>query len=221
MIAIIDYDAGNTFNVQKAFAYLGAQTVLTADRNRILQADGIVLPGVGAFTAAMKTLQERDLVLTLQEAAAKGIPFLGICLGMQLLFDSSTEYAEENGGETSGLGLIPGRVELLPVGREAFEKGQAILEEKNLLMVPQMGWNQNHLHNDHSIFKMVKDQYTYFVHSFYAHTDSDYITSTVDYGVPVPGVVEKGNVYGMQFHPEKSGKVGLALLQAFIDRTVC
>ena len=201
MIAIVDYDAGNTFNVQKAFAHLGVDTVLTADPEVILNSDGVVLPGVGAFKAAMDTLVERKLVDVLKQIAEKNIPLLGICLGMQLLFDSSTEY-----GLTEGLGLIPGTVEALPA-----DLG---------LMIPHMGWNQNLVKNHSSIFADVADrEYTYFVHSYYAKCDDQYITTTADYGVDVPGIVERDSVYGMQFHPEKSAHVGLNLLRTFVERT--
>lgn len=201
MIAIVDYDAGNTFNVQKAFAHLGVDTVLTADPEVILNSDGVVLPGVGAFKAAMATLVERKLVDVLKQVAEKNIPLLGICLGMQLLFDSSTEY-----GLTEGLGLIPGTVEALPA-----DLG---------LMIPHMGWNQNLVKNHSSIFADVADrEYTYFVHSYYAKCDDQYITTTADYGVDVPGIVERDSVYGMQFHPEKSAHVGLNLLRTFVERT--
>ena len=201
MIAIVDYDAGNTFNVQKAFAHLGVDTVLTADPEVILNSDGVVLPGVGAFKAAMDTLVERKLVDVLKQVAEKNIPLLGICLGMQLLFDSSTEY-----GLTEGLGLIPGTVEALPA-----DLG---------LMIPHMGWNQNLVKNHSSIVADVADrEYTYFVHSYYAKCDDQYITTTADYGVDVPGIVERDSVYGMQFHPEKSAHVGLNLLRTFVERT--
>lgn len=201
MIAIVDYDAGNTFNVQKAFAHLGVDTVLTADPEVILNSDGVVLPGVGAFKAAMDTLVERKLVDVLKQVAEKNIPLLGICLGMQLLFDSSTEY-----GLTEGLGLIPGTVEALP--------------DDLGLMIPHMGWNQNLVKNHSSIFADVADrEYTYFVHSYYAKCDDQYITTTADYGVDVPGIVERDSVYGMQFHPEKSAHVGLNLLRTFVERT--
>ena len=150
MIAIIDYDAGNTFNVQKALAYIGLEAVLTADPETILNADGVLLPGVGAYAPAMAVLKERGLVDVIHEVVKRDIPLLGICLGMQLLFDES-----------------------------------------------------------------VDDQYTYFVHSYYVDTDPEYITSTANYGIDVPGIVERGRVYGMQFHPEKSGVVGLNLLRTF------
>ena len=180
MIAIIDYDAGNTFNVQKALQHIGLDAVLTADRDTILAADGVILPGVGAYASAISVLRERGLIDVIHEVVARNIPLLGICLGMQLLFDESEEY-----GPTPGLGII------------------------------HMGWNQNTLCHKDSVFSDISDKYTYFVHSYYVDTDSRYITTTADYGIKVPGIVEKGNVYGMQFHPEKSGAVGLNLLRTF------
>lgn len=196
MIAIVDYDAGNTFNVQKAFAYLGIPTVLTADRDKILGAAGVVVPGVGAFKQAMETLSIRGLVSVLQDVANQEKPLLGICLGMQILFESSTEY-----GKTAGLGLIPGTVEPLPA-----DLG---------LLVPHTGWNQNQVYKKQSLFALVNEEYTYFVHSYYACCDAQYITAVAEYGVKVPAIVERGSVYGMQFHPEKSAAVGLRLLNQF------
>lgn len=196
MIAIIDYDAGNTFNVQKALAYIGLDAVLTADPEVILNADGVLLPGVGAYASAVAVLKERGLVDVIHEVVKREIPLLGICLGMQLLFEESEEY-----GPTPGLGLIPGKVKEIP---------------RDLgLSVPHMGWNKNTVHHPDSAFSNVDNQYTYFVHSYYVDTDPEFITSTANYGIDVPGVVERGRVYGMQFHPEKSGVVGLNLLRTF------
>lgn len=200
MIAIIDYGAGNTFNVQKAFNFLGVETVLTSDPKVIDQSSALVLPGVGAFKAAMDNLQAAGLVDIIKITVANGKPLLGICLGMQMLFEYSEEY-----GQTTGLGLIPGKVVAIPDGD---------------LLVPQMGWNQQILHKPTSVFKEVANQYTYFVHSYYAQTDPQYITSTVDYGVQVPAIVERDQIIGMQFHPEKSGQVGLRLLKDFVEKVV-
>lgn len=197
MIAVIDYGAGNVFNVLKACSFLGIDAELTADQNKILNSDGIILPGVGAFCTAMKALKEKKLITVIKKAVEKKIPLLGICLGMQMLFDSSTEY-----GVTGGLSLIPGKVVHLP---------------DNELAVPQVGWNRNYCRQGRSIFSNVSGQYTYFVHSYYVQCDPQYIISSVNYGVEVPAIVRKGRVYGMQFHPEKSGKAGLKLLQEFFE----
>lgn len=200
MLAIIDYGAGNTYNVAKAFAHLGYKAKLTANPAEIAASSAIILPGVGAFRAAYEQLEKRGLITVLTQAAAKQTPILGICLGMQLLFDSSEEH-----GPTKGLGLIPGKVVKLPA---------------NELLVPQVGWNQNKLVLSQSPFKEVADEYTYFVHSYYAKCDLKYVVSYVDYGVKVPAIVQNGNVYGMQFHPEKSGQVGLQLLSKFMEGVI-
>lgn len=196
MLAIVDYGAGNVYNVQKAFASLGIKTKLTADKKTLLNSQAIILPGVGAFKQAMENLEKKGLIAVLKQAAKMQKPILGICLGMQLLFTESEEF-----GLTKGLDLIPGRVIRLP------EVDQ---------LVPQVGWNQNNLQVKESIFKEVDQEYTYFVHSYYVQTDQKYIVTSVDYGVKVPGIVQKGQIYGMQFHPEKSSQVGLNLLKAFI-----
>ncbi|ADG41175.1 amidotransferase [Leuconostoc kimchii IMSNU 11154] len=197
-IAVIDYGAGNIRNVMKAIAYVNMPAKLTKDPDEILAADGIVIPGVGAYRAAMDKIKAHDLVIPLQKAAANGTPMLGVCLGMQLLFDSSTEF-----GETSGLGLIPGEVVTLP--------------QKQGFKVPQMGWNQNNVAIENSLTQGIKDEFTYFVHSYYVKTDAKYIAASVDYGVQVPSIVIKDNIIGAQFHPEKSGEVGLRVWQAFAD----
>jgi len=195
MIAVIDYGAGNVFNILKACRFLNVNAKLTADPDEILHADGIILPGVGAFKAAMDQLRQKQLVPVIKKAVSLQIPLLGVCLGMQMLFDSSTEF-----GKIAGLHLIPGKVVRFP---------------QNNLFIPQVGWNQNDLRQSNSIFKAVANQYTYFVHSYYAQCDPQYIISSVNYGVTVPAIVQRGQVYGMQFHPEKSGHVGLQLLAEF------
>lgn len=198
MFAIVDYDTGNTRNLKKAFDYLDVATVLTADPAELAAADAVILPGVGAFAAAMAALNEQQLVPVLQRLACDGKPMLGICLGMQLLFKSSNEY-----GDHVGLGLLKGRVTALP----------ADLGVK----VPQMGWNQNVLQQPASAFKAIDQNYTYFVHSYYAVCPTDEIVATVQHGVTVPSIVQRDNVVGMQFHPEKSGQVGLQQLATFKD----
>ena len=186
MFAIVDYDTGNTRNLKKAFDYLQVSTILTADPQQLAAADAVILPGVGAFAAAMAALKERQLVGVLQALARSGKPVLGICLGMQLLFESSSEY-----GEHAGLGLLSGRVSALPTDLN--------------VKVPQMGWNQNELRRPDSPFASIDAAYTYFVHSYYAVCPATEIVATVQHGVQVPSIVQQQNVIGMQFHPEKSG----------------
>ncbi|MCS6157211.1 imidazole glycerol phosphate synthase subunit HisH [Lactiplantibacillus plantarum] len=196
MFAIVDYDTGNTRNLKKAFDYLQVSTILTADPQQLAAADAVILPGVGAFAAAMAALKERQLVGVLQALARSGKPVLGICLGMQLLFESSSEY-----GEHAGLGLLSGRVSALPTDLN--------------VKVPQMGWNQNELRRPDSPFASIDAAYTYFVHSYYAVCPVTEIVATVQHGVQVPSIVQHQNVIGMQFHPEKSSRVGLQQLAAF------
>lgn len=198
-IIIIDYGAGNIANVMKAIASTGLSAKLSHDPAEILSADGVVLPGVGAYGAAMSALNERQLIGPLQAYAKSGKPLLGVCLGMQLLFERSTEF-----GETAGLGIIPGDIVTLP--------------QQQGYKVPQMGWNQNQVRQLNPITSTLNDTYTYFVHSFYVQTAPKYIAATVDYGqIEIPSVVvnDSGNVIGAQFHPEKSGKDGLPVWQSF------
>ncbi|AVK63475.1 imidazole glycerol phosphate synthase subunit HisH [Lactobacillus sp. CBA3606] len=196
MFAIVDYDTGNTRNLQKALTYLKVPTVLTADPTVLAQAEAVILPGVGAFAAAMQALTERQLVPVLQRLGRDGKPMLGICLGMQLLFESSTEY-----GVHPGLGLLTGNVAALPT-----DLG---------VKVPQMGWNENHVQRPTTPFVGIDGAYTYFVHSYYAVSPANQIVASVQHGVTVPSIVQKQNVIGMQFHPEKSGQVGLDQLATF------
>lgn len=196
MFAIVDYDTGNTRNLKKAFDYLEVPTTLTADPEVLAQADAVILPGVGAFAAAMQALNDRQLVSILQQLGQAGKPMLGICLGMQLLFQSSSEY-----GDHAGLGLLKGRVAAIPT---------------NLgVKVPQMGWNQNNVQQPNSPFSAIDGQFTYFVHSYYAVSPAEQIVATVDHGLAIPSIVQRQNVVGMQFHPEKSGQVGLQQLATF------
>ena len=195
MIAIVDYGAGNLFSVKNACDYLGLETVTTSDAEVLEAADGIILPGVGAFPDAMKKLDATGLIPVIKEQVKKK-PLIGICLGMQMLFDYSTEF-----GKTEGLGLIPGYVDWIKCGD---------------LKLPQIGWNELKLHNDCPAFADVKDgDYVYFVHSFAAFCDEKYLAATTEYGTTVTAAVANGNVMGTQFHPEKSGSIGLSILRNF------
>ncbi|MBZ2406689.1 imidazole glycerol phosphate synthase subunit HisH [Liquorilactobacillus hordei] len=202
MISIIDYDAGNTFNVIKAFKYLGIEVQLTDSPEEILKSSGLILPGVGAFGPAMRSLEKKGLINVIKNAVLdKQIPILGICLGMQMLFEKSNEY-----GSHEGLGLIPGEIIVIP--------------EEHGLKVPQMGWNENQLKKNETDFAFIANEYTYFVHSYYAICAQQYLISTVDYGVEIPAMVQNKNVFGAQFHPEKSGDVGLNILKTFSEEVV-
>lgn len=202
MIAIIDYDAGNIKSVEKALAYLGEDAVLTRNREVILQADGVILPGVGSFGDAMGKLHDYGLVEVIHQVAASGIPFLGICLGLQLLFESS----EESPG-VAGLGVLKGRIERLPDG-----KG---------LKIPHIGWNSLTYPNRGRLFEGIPENaYVYFVHSYYLQAaERDIVTAVTEYGAQVHASVEKDNVFACQFHPEKSSDVGLKILSNFIAVT--
>ena len=202
MIAIIDYGVGNLFSLSSSLRFLGLETTVTAKAEDLERADRIILPGVGAFADAIEKLRRTGLVDTIRAQAAAGKPLLGICLGMQLLFDKSFEY-----GEHEGLGLVPGQVvplaEKLPAG----------------LKVPHIGWNRLEiLKKEDPLFRYSgEEDYVYYVHSYYA-TGCDANTLAVsEYGIPVTGVVRSGSVVGSQFHPEKSGAAGLRLLRAFSE----
>ena len=202
MIAIVDYGVGNLFSLSSSLKALGLETEITRDPARLRSADRIILPGVGAFGDAKAKLDDTGLVPVLLEEARKK-PLLGICLGMQLLFDRSFEY-----GEHPGLGLVPGQVVDL----------HDDLEDKTL-KVPHMGWNSLQIVKDDPLFKYFEDgEYVYYVHSFYARDCAASTLGTSRYGnVAVTGAVRSGNVYGTQFHPEKSGDAGLRLLKAFAE----
>ncbi|HET7294279.1 MAG TPA: imidazole glycerol phosphate synthase subunit HisH [Vicinamibacteria bacterium] len=196
MIAIVDYGLGNLGSVAKAFRQVGAPTVLTADRDALRSASALVLPGDGAFGAAMDELRQRSLVPVLLEAEAAGTPILGICVGMQLFFDASEEH-----GSHAGLGLLRGRVRRFGPG----------------LPVPHMGWNQLRWRCPHAVRAEVADgAHVYFVHSYYAEAAPEDTVATSDYGVEFPAIVARRSVIGMQFHPEKSQAVGLKLVEAFV-----
>lgn len=195
MIAVVDYGAGNLFSVANALQFLGIDYKVTKEREVICAADGIILPGVGAFPDAMARLGETGLVKTLQEEAEKK-PFLGICLGMQMLFEYGYEFEQ-----VAGLGLIPGVVEKFA---------------PSALKVPHMGWNSVEVVHESPLTEGVADgDYLYFVHSYLAKTDAAYISLRTHYGEAVPALVRRGSVYGAQFHPEKSGTVGLQILKNF------
>ena len=201
MIAIIDYGVGNLFSLESSFAAIGAEVTVTADPAILRQADKLLLPGVGAFEDAAKKLRQSGLDAVVKELAAKGKPLLGICLGMQLLFDESYEY-----GCHKGLGLIPGGVK--PIA-DVIPKD---------LKIPHIGWNALHFQKDCPIFREIKEgDCVYFVHSFYAAGCEDFTVATAEYGAMLTAAVAKGNVYGCQFHPEKSGTVGLSILKAFCE----
>lgn len=194
MIAIIDYGVGNLNSIQKALENIGCEVVITDKREDLYRASGIILPGVGAFNDAIKRLRETGLVDDIKACIDKGTVLLGICLGMQLLYEKSYED-----GEWEGLGLLSGD----------------IVKFDDRLKVPHMGWNNIKFVKEDPILKYIEeDDYIYFVHSYYANSMEDAIAYT-EYGVEVPAIVGKGSVYGMQFHPEKSGDVGLKLLKAF------
>jgi imidazole glycerol-phosphate synthase subunit HisH len=201
LIAIIDYDAGNIKSVEKALLSMGETPVLTRDPEVILQADHIILPGVGSFGEAMENLTKFGLVDVIHEAIDRKIPFLGICLGLQLLFESS----EETPG-VAGLGILKGKIVRIP--------------EEPGLKIPHMGWNSLTVREGASLFKgLEKEPYVYFVHSYYLQAeDPDIVAATAQYGVTIHASVEKGNVFACQFHPEKSSKTGLAILKNFLEQ---
>lgn len=198
MIAIIDYDAGNIKSVEKALQFLGEEVVITRDPEILLGAEKVILPGVGAFGDAMKRLEEYGLVDIIHRIVDNGTPFLGICLGLQLLFDSS----EEAPG-VKGLGILPGKVVRFPA-----EIG---------LKIPQIGWNALSQPNKGKLFEGVEDgEFVYFVHSYYLKADEPGdVVATTEYGVTVHAAVERGNVFACQFHPEKSSDTGLKILKNF------
>ena len=203
MIALIDYGISNLRSVQKAFEHLDTAVTLVDTPDRLAQADRLILPGVGAFPAGMKGLQERGLIEPIKQAAREGKPLIGICLGMQLLFESSDEM-----GETQGLGLLPGKV-----------RASAVNVCRPCLKVPHMGWNQLDVVRDHPLVRdLVSGSYAYFVHSYAIYPeDRDIVLATTDYGGPFASIVGRGNVCGLQFHPEKSQAVGLRLLKNFLE----
>ena len=200
MTAIVDYGVGNLFSLQSSLTAIGAKAVVTADPAVLRAADRIILPGVGAFGDAAQKLRDTGLDAVLKELAAAGKPLMGICLGMQLLFEKSYEF-----GEFEGLGLIPGVVRPIADVIPADHK------------IPHIGWNALRFTAPSPLFKNITEgDCVYFVHSFYADC-GDSVIATAEYGAPLTAAVAKNNVYGCQFHPEKSGTVGLAILKAFTE----
>jgi len=199
MVAIIDYDAGNLKSVQKAFNSLGEEAVITRDRQAILHADRVVLPGVGSFGIAMEQLKKYELDQVICEAVQRNLPFLGICLGLQLLFEGS----EESEG-VEGLGILKGRILKIP--------------EAEGLKIPHIGWNSLTLRSSGRLFWDIPDQsYVYFVHSYYLQADDvQTVKATAEYGVTIHASVERQNLFACQFHPEKSSTVGLKILKNFL-----
>lgn len=200
MIAIIDYDAGNIKSVEKALISLSQEAVITREKNKIMSADHVILPGVGCFGDAMKKLADYELIPVIEDVCKKGTPFLGICLGQQLMFDRS----EESPG-IKGLSLLEGDIVKIPEGE--YKK------------IPHMGWNDLTLINDGRLFKGIEgNPYVYFVHSYYLKAkDESIVKATTNYNTVIHASVEKDNIFACQYHPEKSSDIGLKMLKNFID----
>ena len=200
MIAIIDYDAGNIRSVEKAFIKLGQEVVITRDKETILSADRVVLPGVGSFGDAMEKLDCYGLVEVIKEVVKRGVPFMGICLGLQLMFESS----EESPG-VEGLGLLKGKVVRIP--------------DKEGLKIPHIGWNDITINpSSRLMYGLHNNSYVYFVHSYYLQAENEEeVAATTEYSAHIHAAVESGNVFATQFHPEKSGDVGLKILENFAN----
>ena len=200
MIAIIDYGAGNIQSVSKALAHIGCEAFITRDKDKILKADGAVLPGVGSFGDTMDTMNEYGIKDTVIEYAKSGKPFLGICLGLQLLFPKSEESPD-----AEGLGIFDGSITKIPSGEG--------------LKIPHIGWNSLDIKKSDGLFKGIgKNPYVYFVHSYFLNaSDKSIVSAQTEYGVTIDAAVEKGNVFATQFHPEKSGETGLKILRNFAD----
>lgn len=200
MIAILDYDAGNLRSVEKALNYIGEDTVITRDKDVIMNSDKVILPGVGSFGDAMEKLNNYNLINTIYDVVDKKIPFLGICLGLQLLFEES----EETPGVT-GLGILKGRIKKIP--------------SIDNIKIPHMGWNSIDIKDGAKLFRgMSKQEYVYFVHSYYLETeDENIVAATTEYGTHIHASVESGNIFACQFHPEKSSETGLHILQNFVN----
>ena len=202
MIAVVDYGVGNLFSLCCSLSRIGADTKVTSDPAEIRNAEKIILPGVGAFADAAQKLRDSGLDKVIMEEAAKGKEIMGICLGMQLLFEKSYEF-----GEHTGLGLLKGSV----IGMEGTIPSE--------LKIPHIGWNALHFKKDSKLLKYIKEgDCVYFVHSFYVDPGAESVVATAEYGKFVTAAVQKGNVMGCQFHPEKSGEVGLNILRAFCEK---
>jgi glutamine amidotransferase len=202
MIAIIDYGVGNLFSLKSSLDFLGLENTVTSEKTVISDASHIILPGVGAFGDAAKKLRDTGLFDFLKEQAHSGKPFLGICLGMQLLFEKSLEY-----GVHEGLGLVSG--EVVPI----YDYLPADMKNLN---IPQIGWNSLHITQKSDLLKYTHEgDCVYFVHSYFARTDEKSLIASTEYGIEITAAVQNGNVFGTQFHPEKSGEVGLDMLKAF------
>lgn len=199
MVAIIDYDAGNIKSVQKAIEYLGEEVIITRDAEVILNASRVILPGVGAFGDAMEKLHKYNLVDVIREVVKREIPFLGICLGLQLLFETSDETPG-----VQGLGILKGKIKRIPDNGE--------------LKIPHIGWNSLSFPNKGRLYEGIpQESYVYFVHSYYLDAeDKDIVVATTEYGTTIHASVEQGNVFACQFHPEKSSSVGLKILDNFL-----
>ena len=203
MVTVIDYGVGNVFSLMSSLRAVGEEAILTDDPEKVLRAEKLLLPGVGAFGDAIAKLRADGMDEAILEAVGRGVPLFGICLGMQLFFDESLEY-----GVHRGLGLIPGTV-------------RPIEPEDKTLKIPHMGWNALHITQPSPILKNTREgEHVYFVHSFWADTPAENIIATSEYGMTVTAAVQRENVFGTQFHPEKSGGVGLKILRAFCDMEV-
>ena len=201
MTVIVDYGVGNLFSLKSSFSYIGEEAVVSSDESVIASADRIILPGVGAFGDAVNKLRSTGLDKVILEEVAKGKPMLGICLGMQMLFEKSYEY-----GEHEGLGLIKGSVKPM----------QGVISEN--LQIPHIGWNALKFKKKSQLYKYINEgDCVYFVHSYFGADCEEAVTATAEYGIDITASVENGNVYGTQFHPEKSGEVGLKILKAFCE----
>ena len=202
MIGIIDYGVGNLFSLCSSCKAIGEEAFVSGDASQLAKADRLILPGVGAFKDAARKLNDSGMAEFVRQQAASGKPLLGICLGMQLLFEKSYEY-----GEHEGLGFVKG--EVCPLEPDLKDK---------TLKVPQIGWNALHIVRDDPLFRYIREgEYVYYVHSYYGKNCTESTLAVSDYSIPVTGVVRAGRVYGTQFHPEKSGETGLRILKAFSE----